>query len=287
MKPYTPIYMTNKRIVIQGIEGSFHHIAAEQIFGKDIKLLPANSFPELINLTLDSKKSDYAIMAIENSIAGSILQNYGLLQNSGLYVIGEVFINIQQNLMALPGQTLEDIKEIHSHPMALQQCRFFLQNHMKGTLLVEDFDTSLSAKNIRNQMIMGQGAIASSLAARLFGLEILAKSIESLHNNQTRFFVIARQEEYPSNFNKSSIYFMTSHQPGSLSKVLQIIAEEGINLLKLQSFPSNTENWKYYFHADLKFENKLQYEDTIEKIIPHTEDLKILGKYKEGHSIRH
>ncbi|HVB04110.1 MAG TPA: prephenate dehydratase [Chitinophagaceae bacterium] len=273
------------KIAIQGYAGCFHEIAARNYFGTDIEPVPCSTFAELIN-RVRKNEVDHGIMAIENSIAGSILPNYSLLQKSGLYVNGETYLHIRQHLMGLPGQTMDDIREVHSHPMALLQCMDFLSRHPRFRL-VETEDTALSAKLVRQKRMKHTAAIAGKLAADLFNLEILAANIHTEKKNYTRFLALSREEKRVKEKepNKSSIYFHTSNTLGSLAAVLTRIAEEGINLSKLQSFPIPGSEWKYYFHADMEFSALEQFEKVVRKISPLTASLKILGIYKKGKTI--
>jgi prephenate dehydratase len=220
-------------------------------------------------------------MAIENSIAGSILANYNLLQKSSLKIIGEIYLQIKQNLLVKPqGVKLEDIREVHSHTMALQQCYDFLDKHKWK--LVETDDTALSAKHVHQHKSKHIAAIASKLAAELFQLEVLAPGIQTMKNNYTRFLMLQRQDvaQTVSDANKASVNFHTDHSRGSLAKVLMKIAEGGINLSKLQSFPIPGSDFKYSFHADMEFDSIDQFEYVIEQIRPLTEEVKIYGVYK-------
>lgn len=275
--------MDKRKIVIQGVEGCFHHVAANAYYGEDVEIIPAGNFATLIELIQDDTVCDGGIMAIENSIAGSILQNYGLLQDSGLVIEGEIFLRIKQNLMALPGQKIEDLKEVHSHPMAISQCRAFFRDypHIK---LVEMEDTALSAKNIRDNELLGIGAIAGDLPAELYELDILAEQIESIKNNQTRFFILKRKKEVGPNggFTKASLYFSTSHNPGSLSYILDCFAQANINLSKIQSLPIPGINWEYFFHVDLEFELPSQFKNVMNKISESAKEMTILGTYNKG-----
>lgn len=221
-------------------------------------------------------------MAIENSIAGSILPNYNLLQKSNLKIIGEIYLQIRQNLLVNPGVKLEDIKEVHSHTMALQQCYGFLdKNKWK---LVETDDTALSAKHIHQHKSKHVAAIASKLAAELYDLNIIAPNIHTLKNNYTRFLFLQREGEAINieNANKASVNFHTDHSRGSLAKVLTKIAEGNINLSKLQSFPIPGSDFKYSFHADMEFDSAAQFNKVIEVIRPMTAAIKIYGVYKRG-----
>lgn len=273
-----------QKIAIQGFEGSFHQIAAQHYFGKHIELVPCATFQEVVR-KVQKKEADAGVMAIENSIAGSILPNYNLLQKSSLLVMGEVYLQIRQHLMVLPGQTLEDIREVHSHPMALLQCMDYLNAHPNWRL-VETEDTALSARHIRQKRMKHTAAIGGKLAAELFDLEILVPNIQTEKKNYTRFLIVSREEQLipAAQPNKSSVYFHTDHSRGSLAKVLVKIANGGINLSKLQSFPIPGTEWRYYFHADMEFDSVEQFEGVIKSIRPLTESLRILGVYQKGNT---
>lgn len=275
--------MDKRKIVIQGVEGCFHHLAANAYYGEDVDIIPAENFARLIEFINDESVCDGGIMAIENSIAGSILQNYGLLQDSGLAIEGEIFLRIKQNLMVLPGQKIEDLREVHSHPMAINQCRAFFRNYPQ-IKLVEMEDTALSARNIRENNLEGVGAIAGDLPAELYQLEIIAEQIESIKNNQTRFFLLKRSKDIGVNggYNKASLYFSTSHEPGSLSYILDCFAKESINLSKIQSLPIPGINWQYFFHVDLEFEGPRQFKNALNKISEYAKGMQILGTYNKG-----
>jgi len=272
------------KVSIQGYEGSFHQEAARQFFGKDVQVLSCATFREVVKIAQNKKESDGGIMAIENSIAGSILPNYNLLQKSNLRIVGEVYLQIKQNLMVNPGVTLEDIREVHSHYMALQQCLEYLDKY--NWKLVETEDTALSAKHIHTHKSKHIAAIASKLAAELYGLNMIAPSIHTMKNNYTRFLVLQREEQVATidKADKASVNFHTDHSKGSLAKVLTTIAEGGINLSKLQSFPIPGSNFKYSFHADMEFEQLDQFYGVIEQIKPLTEEVKIYGVYKNGNA---
>ena len=225
-------------------------------------------------------------MAIENSIAGSILPNYNLLQKSNLKITGEIYLQINQNLLAYPGVQLQDIREVHSHPMALLQCIDYLEKH--PWKLIESEDTALSAKQIHQHHSKHTAAIASKLAAELYDLEIIAPNIHTLKNNYTRFLALARVEDAVEieEADKASVNFHTDHSKGSLARVLTRIAEGGINLSKLQSMPIPGSDFKYSFHADMEFDTIDQYEEVMEKIEAITESLTVLGVYKRGKTIK-
>jgi prephenate dehydratase len=270
------------KVSIQGYEGSFHQEAARQFFGRGVQVLPCATFREVIKVAENKKESDGGVMAIENSIAGSILPNYNLLQKTNLRIVGEVYLQIRQNLMVNPGVSLEDIREVHSHYMALQQCLKYLDRY--NWKLVETEDTALSAKHIHIHKSKHIAAIASKLAAELFGLNIIAPNIHTMRNNYTRFLILHREEQVTTidKADKASVNFHTDHSKGSLAKVLTTIAEGGINLSKLQSFPIPGSNFKYSFHADMEFEGLEQFYNVIEMIKPLTEEVKIYGVYKRG-----
>ncbi|RBL88703.1 prephenate dehydratase [Chitinophaga flava] len=270
------------KIAIQGFEGAFHQIAAQSFYGKNTSIEACATFSELVRKVKQDPGVDAGIMAIENSIAGSILPNYSLLKNSGLHVTGEVYLQINQHLMVLPGQTMEDIREVHSHPMALLQCIDFLEKH-PHIKLVETEDTALSAKHIRQKKLKSVAAIAGKLAAEIYELDIIEPNIQTNKNNYTRFLALSRTAVPTApDANKASVYFHTSHERGCLAKVLTKIADAGINLSKLQSFPIPAKEWNYYFHADMEFDSPAHFEKALEKIAPLTENLKVLGIYKKG-----
>ena len=270
------------KVAIQGFEGSFHQEAARSFFGKEVEVICCASFRDVVKIATNKKESDGGVMAIENSIAGSILPNYNLLQKSNLTIIGEVYLQIRQNLMVNPGVKLEDIREVHSHPMAIQQCFGYLDKY--NWKLVETEDTALSAKHVRQHRSKHIAAIASKLAAEIYELDIIAPNIHTLKNNYTRFLILQREVTpvVVEGADKASINFHTDHSKGSLAKVLSKIAEAEINLSKLQSFPIPGSDWLYAFHADLEFDSTHQFFKMIEEIKKMTESLKIYGVYKRG-----
>jgi len=271
-------------IAIQGYEGSFHQAAAQSFFGKGVKIIPCASFKEVVQRAA-KKENGGGVMAIENSIAGSILPNYNLLQKSDLQIVGEVYLRINQHLLVNPAVNLEDIREVHSHPMAIQQCFGYLDKF--NWKLVETDDTALSAKHIHQHKSKHIAAIAGKLAAELYQLNILASNIHSEKNNYTRFLVlqISSGNTIIEQANKASINFHTNHSKGSLAKVLTVVANGDINLSKLQSFPIPGSNWKYSFHADMEFVNLKQFYKVIEKIKSLTQQVKVYGIYKKGKTI--
>lgn len=273
------------KVSIQGYEGSFHQMAALRFFGNEVEVIPCATFRDVVKIAVNKKESDGGVMAIENSIAGSILPNYNLLQKSNLRIVGEIYLQIKQNLLVNPGVKLEEIREVHSHSMAIQQCFGFLDKY--NWKLVETEDTALSARHIHQHRSRHIAAIASRLAAELFELDILAPNIHTLKSNYTRFLIVQPEEtaKQPDDADKASVNFHTDHSRGSLARVLTAIAEGGINLSKLQSFPIPGSDWKYSFHADMEFDSIEQFNRVIEAIQPITEALKIYGVYKKGKTI--
>jgi prephenate dehydratase len=270
------------RVSIQGYEGSFHQVAAQLFFGKEVQVICCDTFRNVVKIASNKKESDGGVMAIENSIAGSILANYNLLQKSHLRIVGEIYLQIRQNLLVNPGVRLEDIREVHSHTMALQQCYDYLDK--QKWKLVETEDTALSAKHIHQHKSKHIAAIASKLAAELYNLDVIAPNIHTLRNNYTRFLFLQREENVRpvEHADKASVNFHTDHSRGSLAKVLTKIADGGINLSKLQSFPIPGSDFKYSFHADMEFESREQFEKVIEEIKPLTAGIKVYGIYKRG-----
>ncbi len=280
-------FLELKRIAIQGGYGAFHEIAALHYFGyKEVEIIPRTTFKGIFS-SLKKQQADYGIMAIENTVAGSILPNYGLLRESNFKIIGEIYLRIKQNLVALPGQKIEDIKEVYSHPMAILQCQLFFEKY-SWIKLIESLDTALSAKDISVNNYMGIGAIASNLAAKKYKLEILSESIETNKMNYTRFLILTDKNGKDNDgleVNKSSIHFALGHKIGSLSKILSILSYYDMNLTKIQSMPIIGKEWEYQFYADLMFSDYKLYRQSLEAIKPFTSDFAILGEYVKGKSI--
>ena len=269
-----------KVIAIQGIQGSNHHKVAQLYFGNDVQLDECLSFDALVN-SLTQEKSAYAIMALENTIAGSIIPNYALIDANNIYINGEYYLNIHHYLMALPNQTMEDISEVCSHPMALLQCKEFFKQypHIK---LVEDVDTAAVAQKIQEKQLKGVAAIATKTAAELFNLEILSGEIQTIKTNATRFVIL--QKEIPKNgidqIDKASLRFELEHKRGSLATVLNVMSDCKLNLTKIQSLPIIETPWKYAFFVDVTFENYEDYTKAISILEIMTTSLKVLGTYK-------
>lgn len=270
------------KIAIQGIQGCFHQIAANNYFNQQVDVLCCDSFLILVNEVVEGKNCDLGVMAIENSIAGSILQNYKLLQQSGLNIIGETYLPIVQNLIAFPGTKIEDITEVYSHPMAIYQCYDYL-NTLDNVKLIEKEDTAGSVKEIRDNNLRNKAAISSDLSAVLYDMEVIAPSIETNKENYTRFLIVSKSKlDQPENTNKASLYFSVSHSTGSLAQILTEIAAYNINISKLQSYPIIGKNWQYYFYVDIEYNSYQDYEIMLEKISEKTTELKVLGNYKNG-----
>ena len=269
------------KIAIQGETGSFHEVAARQYFNYDeIEVVPCSTFDLTLN-SLKSGEADFAVMAIENARSGSILYNYTLIRESGMKILGEHNLRIKQNLMALHGQKITDIKEIRSHPIALAQCMTFL-NQFPGIILIESDDTAASARIISENKLKGVAAIASTNVAEIYGLDILASGIETYKQNYTRFLIIGSEDKGNIKGNKVSICFSTGHKPGSLAAVLVKLAEYDINLSKIQSVPRLNGEWEYMFYLDLEL-NKNTKSDVIKRLLDkYTSNLEILGVFFKG-----
>lgn len=274
-----------KTVTIQGVSGCFHDAAARDYFkNEEIKTLPCNTFQDMFD-TLSMDASLIGIMAIENTIAGSLLQNHELLRQSNLRIIGENKMRISHVLCALPGQSIEDLTEVNSHPMALMQCEQFLLRH-KNLKMIEKFDTAGSAKEIAENDLRGHAAVCGEYAANLYGLNILENGIETNKRNFTRFLLLAdpllASEIGPkeSEINKSSVVFTLPHTNGALSKVLTILSFYDINLSKIQSMPIIGREWEYRFYIDLTFDSIVRYHQSIDAIRPLINDFKVLGEYK-------
>ena len=266
------------KIAIQGYEASFHHIAAIKYFGRNIEILPKDTFREVAK-AVKNGEANMGLMAIENSIAGSIIPNYSILQDENLQVAGEVYLPIKQNLMVLPDVELEDIREVESHSMALLQCIDYLDEH--PWKLIESEDTALSAKRVAEKGLRHTAAIASELAAEMFGLKIIAPEINTIKSNYTRFMVLKRYDHNIDNdANKASLYFKTDHKEGSLLKALSCL--DGINLSKLQSYPIPSEPWHYLFHIDLEFACLDDYILNLNRLQEVTREIHVYGVYKSG-----
>lgn len=275
-----------RKVVIQGGYGANHEIAARGFFSdEEIEIIPCLTFPDLFQ-AIKNDSSIYGIVAIENTLVGSILPNYTLLKDSGLVIIGEYKLRIRHQLMTLPGQTIQDIREVRSHPMALMQCEGYFKPypHIK---LIEHEDTALAARDIRDNQERGVAAIASELAAELYDMEIIGRDIETNKRNFTRFLIVSDRARIEvdellvqNRVNKASLVFSLHDEEGSLSKVLTILAFYNINLSKIQSLPIVGQEWEYLFYVDVVFKNYARYLQSLDAIRPLTNKLKILGEYE-------
>tara|TARA_B100001173_G_scaffold111514_1_gene96640 strand:+ start:405 stop:1244 length:840 start_codon:yes stop_codon:yes gene_type:complete len=269
-----------KNIAIQGIAGSFHEEASRQFFTKcEIKFSFCDTFEHVFQ---QIKENNYTgVVAIENSLAGSILPNYGAIQSYNLNIIGETYRKIEQNLMALPGANLSNINEIWSHPMALRQCQEFLNKYPK-VKSVEKEDTAKSAYLIKKNQLKNTAAIASETACKMYGMNILKKGIQSNKMNFTRFLILSKNKTSIKQPNKATLCFSVSNTTGSLAKVLTFLAENQMNLTKIQSHPKLGKNWEYFFYIDLLFSDHKKYLTVIEQLQEYVTELSILGAYKNG-----
>ena len=281
----TPI-ATAMHVSIQGFQGSFHEVAARQYFGAAPGLLPCSTFGAVVAHVV-AGTADAGLMAMENSLAGSILPNYLLLERHAVQITGEVYLPIHQHLLALPGTVLAQVQAVHSHPMALRQCGDFLARYPHWQLIETD-DTGHSAQLLAETRTPGVAVVAGAQAAALFGLSILAPAIHDDPHNYTRFLVLERADTaHPDpRADKASLYFCTPHAPGSLARVLTHVATHGLNLSKLQSCPRPGQPWHYGFHADVEFEEMGQLEALLTDLGPMTEELRVLGAYRRGSMAR-
>ena len=271
----------NKNVAIQGIKGSFHHAVAQSYYGEGLSLLECETFDASVKALLENT-ADQAVMAIENSIAGSIIPNYALIDQNDLQIVGEYSLSIHHNLMALPGQTLTDLKEVYSHPMALLQCKDFFKAH-PHIRLVEAEDTADEARRIAENAISGIAAIASEQAAALYGLSILAPSIQTIKNNITRFVIVQKNGILvdQKNINKAALKFTLDHQRGSLAAVLNVMSDCQLNLTKIQSLPVIETPGKYAFFVDVTFDEFEFYDKARKLITIMASQFKILGEYAQ------
>ncbi len=272
------------KVAIQGIRASFHEEAAFKFFGEDIETIECNSFKQTFD-RLQAKEADYVIMAIENSIAGSILPNYTLLMNYNFPVVGEVYLPIQLHLLAYPGVKFEDVKTVISHPIALRQCLDFFDAY-PHIQLVEGTDTAACAKRVRDEKLTDTVAIANTLAAKLYELDVLERRIESNRTNYTRFLIFTdsrRAKKLPAN--KASLCFHVSNQVGALASVLNVFVEQNINMSKIQSMPVLGKRNEYNFYVDVEWDRQEQYDNTIRQILKYTQNFNILGEYVKNDTV--
>lgn len=272
----------DRKIAIQGVKGCFHEQAARLFYEgqgcSSPEIVECAEFDDLYK-SLSSGQAQAAVMAIENTVSGGLLPNFELLRKYDRKIKGEVFLRIQQNLMALPGQKIDDIKEVRTHYMAINQTREFFKDY-PWIRLVESEDTAKSAADVAQNNLLGVGAVASELAADLYNLEVLAHSIETYKQNFTRFLILDDGLEVDkAQVNKASWCFTLNHKPGSLAHVLTILSFYDMNLTRIQSLPIPGQEWQYFFYVDIKFEDYLRYEQALSAVRPLMEDLNILGEY--------
>ena len=268
------------RVAIQGIATSFHEVAAVNYFAEPIDTIECLSFHQLCE-SLESGSSEYAVMAIENSIAGSILPNYFLLQSYHFSIIGEIYLPIHMHLLALPGVTLKDIKVIESHPMAIRQCSEYIHG-LNGIDIRESDDTALSARRLSELGLRTTAAIANEFAAKKFGLQILERRIETHKKNFTRFLILTRRGNARSASNKASLSFEVANEVGSLAETLMTFKNNNINLTKIQSIPIIGKPAEYSIHIDVEWKRKKSYDEAIRQVLRQVKNLNILGEYKKG-----
>ncbi len=272
----------NKVIAIQGAEGSNHHKVARDFYGTSIALKECMSFDVLVDSLLD-KSADLGVMALENTIAGSIIPNYALIDKYNLHITGEKYLNIHHHLMALEGQGIEDIKEVWSHPMALLQCKEFFKKH-PHIKLVEDVDTAEVAKRIAKENLVGIAAIAPKIAAEIFHLKVIEDNLQTIKENSTRFVIVQvnKPTENTEAVNKASLKFQLNHKRGSLAAILNVLSDCKMNLTKIQSLPVIETPWKYSFFVDVTFDDYKEYTKAKAIIEIMAEEFKILGTYNNG-----
>lgn len=270
-----------KRIAVQGIAGSFHEDAALKYFEEEIEVVECKSFTSVCEM-IDTDKVDYAVMAIENSIAGSLLKNYQLIRDYHLRIIGEIYIHIQMNLMVEPGVKMKDINNIYSHPIAIQQCIEYIEKYYPNAKLHEGMDTAASAKMISEEKPANSAAIGNLRSAELYGLKILETGIESNKKNYTRFLILSKHGNETEGCNKASICFEVGHFYGALARVLNIFAENKINLNKIQSVPILGRPNEYTIHVDIEWEDPKKYDKAVHQVLKSVSSLSILGEYIRG-----
>jgi len=272
------------KIAIQGIEGSFHHEAAQELFPDIVpELIKCDTF-DGVTLAVEQGKADFGVLAVENTIAGSILPNYKLIDPGKFEILDEVFLNIQMYLMALESESIIDIFEVHSHPVALLQCRDYLKKFPPQFKVIEGADTASEARRIRENNLKGVAAIAGKQVARQYGLKILDSQIQDIKDNETRFVLIAKRGENLNKKapNKASVKFQLSHEAGTLSAALKVFADNGISLTKIQSLPVLDNPWRYAFYVDLTFDDLDQFNKALEQLQPRVNNLNVIGTYTQN-----
>ena len=270
-----------RRVAIQGYPGCFHEEAARLFYSDGpVETVPCDTFDGLYR-ALEEGRADAAVMAVENTVSGGLVRNFELLRNHPWKIKGEIYLRIQQNLLALPGQRPEDIREVRTHYMAINQTRDFFERECPWIKVVESEDTAKSAAEVAREGLMGVGAVASLFAAKMYGLDVLRESIETYKQNFTRFVILDEGMDIPKErIDKASLCFTLPHTPGSLSHILTILSFYGMNLTRIQSLPIPGRSWQYFFYADICFETYDRYLQALSAVRPLVEDLQILGEYK-------
>ncbi len=273
---------SKQNIAIQGIIGSYHYQVAQTIFGTETGIIECMTFSDLVKSILKGE-ADQGVLALENSIAGAILPNYDLMDRNNLRITGEYYLPIAHQLMALKGQSIQDIKEVRSHPMALLQCKVFFERH-PHIKIIEDLDTASVAKWISEEQVAGVAAIAGISAAEYYGLEIVSDQIQTVQNNVTRFCIVERDkgQETTREFNKASLKLILTNEKGSLAKILTLMSENGLDLAKIQSIPIIDQPWNYAFFIDVLLDNLQNYRNTLIQLVERGITVKILGEYTNG-----
>lgn len=272
--------MRNFKVAIFGAAASYHDIAAQKFYGEEVDSIECNTFRECCE-KLANNHVDYAVLAIENSVAGSILSNYNLVDEYKLRIIGEQYLKIELHLLALKGVKIEDVEFIHSHPMALAQCSNFLQKYPR-IKIIEERDTASCVKNIRDKNLRNTAAIANEFASEMYNVPKLFSNIESIKRNFTRFMILSKGDSGPANPDKASICFRLKHEVGSLAGVLNVFQQNGVNLSKIQSVPVYEESSQYSFHADLEWEKYENLQQSLSQIESSTIRLSVLGEYMKA-----
>lgn len=271
------------KIAIQGIESSFHHVAATKLMGNEmIDLIPCDSFEKVVE-AVNNNKADYGVLAIENTIAGAILPNYNLIDSAKMVILDEVYLTIQMHLMALESESIHDIKEVHSHPVALLQCKKYLCKFPPQFKVIEGKDTAYEARKIKMKQLRGVAAIAGKQVASKYGLKILDSNIQHVKNNETRFVLLGKtSNEHVSIVNKATLKFELKHEVGSLSNILQVFSTFNISLTKIQSLPILDRPWQYAFFVDIVFQDYQLFVSVVEVLEKVVKQLTVLGVYREN-----
>ena len=270
-----------KRIAVQGIAGSFHEDAARKYFDDEVEIVECKTFTTVCEL-IDADEVDFAVMAIENSIAGSLLNNYQLIRDYHLRIIGEIYIHISMNLLVNDGVKKEHIEHIHSHPIALRQCMEYIEQFYPNAQLHEKLDTAASSKLVASDQLTNAASIANLRSAELYNLKVLDTGIETNKKNYTRFLILSKHGNPTAGTNKASVCFEVGHFHGALARVLNTFAENKINLTKIQSVPKIGKPNEYTFHVDIEWEESGNYDKAIHQVLKSASSLSILGEYQKG-----